>query len=286
MSTSEAPARAHLLGLSDLTLSEYLQYLAAFGGEVQETDGLLLFAGAHRQPNPYRNGALRLDGTLGADEVLERAGDFFSARRSSYALWVREHADHELEQAARARGLHELERLPELALDRLPAPLPPAEGVQLRQATDPGIRDDYLDLVANAWGMADLPRPIAAQVFFDPASLELSNVAAFVAYYDDRPVSAAMTMVSHGVALACQGATIRRPAPGQRLPRPGPVGETRGLAASCLCAALELSFSQLGASISLGQTSRLGAPVWLELGYRELTSYARYLVPLNPRRAG
>jgi hypothetical protein len=150
--------------------------------------------------------------------------------------------------------------------------------VELRQAADQRTRGDYLDLVANAWGMAEMPREVAARVFFDPASLEVPNVAAFLAYYDDRPISAAMTMVSHGVALACQGATIRRPVPGQRLPAPGPVGQTRGLAASCLCAALELSFQALGATISLGQTSRLGAPVWLELGYRQVTSYSRYLV--------
>jgi hypothetical protein len=286
VSTSEAPTRAHLLALSDVTLAEYLRYLAAYGGAVEESHGLLLFAGAHRQPNPYRNGALRLDDTLRADEVLARANDFFSARKSSYALWVREHADDDLQQAAQAAGLHELERLPELVLDRVPEYLPPAEGVELRPAADERTRADYLDLVANAWGMAEMPRDVAARVFFDPASLEVPNVVAFVAYYDAQPVSAAMTLVTHGVALACQGATIRRPGPGQRLPLPGPVGKTRGLAASCLCAALELSFQELGATISLGQTSRLGAPVWLDLGFRQLTSYARYLVPMTPRPAG
>jgi hypothetical protein len=286
VSTSEAPAQEQLLALSDLTLAEYLRYLAAYGGAVCEADGLLLFAGAHRQPNPYRNGALRLDDTLDADEVLGRAAKFFDARKSTYALWVRDHADGGLERAAQAAGLHELERLPELVLDRVPDYIPPVEGVELRQASDRRTREDYLDLVANAWGMPEMPRDVAARVFFDPASLEEPNIVPFVAYYDDWPVSAAMTRVSHGVALACQGATIRRPAPGQRLPQPGPVGETRGLAASCLCAALELSFSELGATISLGQTSRLGAPVWLDLGYRQLTSYSRYLVPMTPRPPG
>jgi hypothetical protein len=92
-----------------------------------------------------------------------------------------------------------------------------------------------------------------------------------------------MTHVSHGVALGCQGATIRRPARGQKLPLPGPPGQTRSLAASCLCAALERSAQDLGAAISLGQTSRLGAPVWFDLGYVQFTSYARYLVPYTPQ---
>ena len=36
------------------------------------------------------------------------------------------------------------------------------------------------------------------------------------------PLSGAMTLVTHGVALGCQAATIRRPRPGQRLPRSRP----------------------------------------------------------------
>lgn len=279
MTTRQTPPRDKLLALADLTLADYLRYLARYGGEVREEDGLLLFAGAHRQPNPYRNGALRLDASLPAEEAFGRAAAFFGPRRSSYALWAREHGDSDLERTATARGLRELERLPEMMMFDLPEYLPPPDGVELRRATDSQTREDYLELVANAWGMATLPRDVAARVFFDPDSLDVSNVAAFVAYYDGMAVSAAMTHVSRGVALGCQGATVRRPKPGQRLPRSAGSGETRSLAASCLWAALELSYDALGATMSLGQTSNLGAPVWQGLGYELFTSYARYLVP-------
>jgi hypothetical protein len=279
---AQLPApRDELLSLADVTLAAYLRYLAAYGGVIHEEDGLLLFAGAHRQPNPYRNGALRLTSALDAGEVLARARRFFAARKSSYALWVREHADADLEHAAERAGFRELEQLPELVLSELPEPLPTSDGVELRQATDSRTREDYLGLVAGAWGMAAMPHDTAARVFFEPASLADPNVVAFVAYYDDQPISAAMTYVSHSVALGCQGATLRRPAPGQRLPAPRPQTETRGLAASCLCAALDVSFKELGAAMSLGQTSSLGAPVWLSLGYQPFTSYRRYLVPMH-----
>ncbi len=285
MTTRETPTRDELLTLADLTLADYLRYLARYGGEVAEEDGLLLFAGAHRQPNPYRNGALRLDASLPADEVLARAAAFFGPRKSSYALWARAHGDADLEQTATRQGLRELERLPEMAMFDLPEYLPPPEGVELVPASDAQTREDYLELVANAWGMATLPRDVAARVFFDPDSLDVPNVAAFVAYYDGMAVSAAMTHVSHGVALGCQGATVRRPKPGQRLPQSAQPGQTRSLAASCLWAALAHSYDGLGATMSLGQTSNLGAPVWQGLGYDLFTSYARFLVPTPQPRA-
>ncbi len=268
------------MALADLTLAAYLRYLASYGGAIREEDGVLLFAGAHRQPNPYRNGLLRLDERTSAEGALAMARRFFGARRSGFAMWAREHGDDDLQACAVSAGLHELERLPELVLDELPAYVPPPDGVEIRRATDRSTREDYLSVVADAWGMGAMPREVAARVFFDPDSLDVPNVAGFVAYYDERPLSAAMTHVSHGVALGCQAATIRRPKPGQRLPPPAPPGERRGLAESCLWEALALSFGELRARLSLCQTSNLGAPVWLGLGYRPFTSYARYLVPV------
>jgi hypothetical protein len=277
-----------LTELSDLSLAEYFRQLARYGGQTSEADGLLLFAGAHAQPNPYRNGAIRLASGPPADEVARRAAEFFAGRRSSYCMWVREHADDDL--APLVGGCQELERLPQMVLRQVPDRLPLAPGVQLRRATDAATRRDYLEVVANAWGMRSMPLEVAARVFFDPDSLREPSVAAFVAYYEDQPLSAAMTLVTHGVALGCQAATIRRPRPGQRLPPPGPAAERRGLADACLCEALALSFAEMGATLSLCQTSSAGAPVWLRLGYVPFTSYARYLVPVSSpaaaRRAG
>jgi hypothetical protein len=244
---------------------------------IHEEDGLLLFAGAHLHPNPYRNGALRIDDVLPAEEVLHRAGAFFADRGRPYALWVREHADRDLEEAASKSGMRELDRLPELVLDGLPPDLPPPEGVELRQAVDRRTSEDYLRIVAGGWGMGTMPLDIASRVFFDPRSLDAPHAVGFVAYYEGMPLSGAMTLATHGIALGCQAATVRKLKPGQALPPSSRPGERLGLAQSCLRAALEYSFEELGTRRSLCQTSPLGAPVWRELGYGPLTSYARYL---------
>ena len=82
-------------------------------------------------------------------------------QRRSYAIWTREHGDAELEQACVAAGFRELERLPEMSLPVPPPYLPPPDGVEVRPAADVQTREDYLALVANAWGMTDLPRDVA-----------------------------------------------------------------------------------------------------------------------------
>jgi hypothetical protein len=259
-------APQELLLLADLSLAEFLRHLARYGGAIHEEDGLLLFAGAHPEPNPYRNGVLRLDHRLAAAEVLRRADEFFSGRRSGYVVWARGHADADLAAIARDSRMVELERLPELVLDELPPEVAAPHGVEVRRALDRRTRRDYLRVVANAQGMAAMPLELAARVFFDPHSVDAPNVAAFVAYYDGVPLSGAMTFVTNGVALGCHAAAV-------------PAGERQGLAESCLWEALRVSFEELGARFSLCQTTALGAPVWRRLGYVPFTSYARYLAP-------
>jgi hypothetical protein len=271
--------RQELLVLADLSLAEFIRHLTRYGGTILEEDGLLLFSGAHPHPNPYRNGAIRLDGRLEPAEVLARADRFFRARSRSYVVWCRAHADEELADEAARAGLKLLEPdgLPELFLEALPDELPPPRGVSIRRVTDGQTRRDYVQVVAQAWGMAGMSVELASAVFFHPDSVDVPQVAAFVAYVADLPVSGAMCFVTHGVALGCQAATVRRLPRGHIL-LPPPVGEQRrGLADSCLWAALQVGFEEMGARGSVCQTSASGAATWTRLGYRPLTAYPRFL---------
>jgi len=278
------PTAADLCRLADLTLAEFARHLTRSGdtGTVHEEDGVLLFAGAHPQPNPYRNGAIRLSPSARADVVLEQATEFFTQRGRGFALWASEHGDGDLVVEAERRRLASLETLPELVLYGMPDELPLPEGLEVRQATDEQTRRDYVQVVARAWGIGAMPHELASRVFFSPETVDAPNVAAFVAYLGGHPVSGAMTLVSHNVALGCQAATVRR-LPVQPRRAPGPMTARRGLADACLCAALERSYSDLGAHFSLCQTSSQGAPVWRRLGYEPFTSYRRYFVPPSVR---
>jgi len=115
-----------LLRYADLTLAEFFRQLARYGtgSRIHEQDGLLLFAGAHAQPNPFRNGAFSLDHRLAAGDALERARDYFRPLNRSFVFWVRDR-DPDLARLCESEGLSllEPEGLPEMALEGPPPPI-------------------------------------------------------------------------------------------------------------------------------------------------------------------
>lgn len=90
------------------------------------------------------------------------------------------------------------------------------------------------------------------------------HVAAFVARLDGVPVAAAMTLVTHGVAgIYWVGTT--------------PEARGRGLAEACTRLATNAGFD-LGAQVAALQASVMGEPIYLRMGYREITRYPWYVL--------
>ena len=266
-----------LLRLADLTLAEFFRQNARYGtgSRLLEEDGLVLFAGSHPQPNPYRNGAIRLDRRLSAVQALEQAHLFFATLERPFVFWVPER-DTDLSDLCASRGfqLLEPEGLPELALATPPPPvkhLP--EDVVLLRADTPEVRRDYVAVVAEGWGMTDISTELASEIFFHPDSVADPNTIAFVAYVDGRPASGCLAILAYGIAVGGQGATVRW-------------ARRRGLAEACYEACLDVAYREFGIRGSVCQSSPLGMGVWERMGYRELTRYLRYLVPPPARSWG
>ncbi len=260
--------RAEIVRFADLTLAEFFRQNARYGGGpgIREADGLVLFAGPHAQPNPFRNGAFHLDDRLNAEQTLERARTFFAPLKRSYVIWVRE-ADKELEALCTAEGMQlvEDEGLPELFLEGPPPPLKDlADDVVLKRASDPEVRWDYVRVVAEGWGMGGVSDELAASIFFHPDAVGDPHVVAFVAYVDGKPASGCMAMLSHGIAVGGQGATV-------------PWARRRGLAEACYAACLDVAYGEFGIRGSVCQSSPSGQGVWTRMGYQPLTRYMRFI---------
>jgi hypothetical protein len=265
---------ADICRAADLNLAEFIRHTARYGGTILEEEGLLLVAGTHPNPGPYRNCAIRLDDRLPAADVLQRAGAFFGARKRGYVLWVRKHADADLDRLCRTRGMRLLEEdgLPELYSPRRPELAEPPPDVRLARVETEEERLDFLRINAEGWGMEGMSIELAARTFFHPDSIAAPNVAAIMAYVDGRPASGAMAIVTNGSVGGYWGAT-------------SPWARRRGLADLCVRKMFNAGFD-LGAVRAVCQASGSGEGIWLRMGFARLTKYYRYQSQRNEETWG
>lgn len=264
-----------ILWLADQNIGEFIRHTSRAGEDssILEESGLLLVAGSHPNPSPYRNVALRLTDTYPAADAIERADEFFAERGRGYVLWVRAHADRELDEIAQRRGLRLLEEpgLPQLFREGCPEPGQPGPGVELKWATDDATRRDFLMVNADAWGMSGAPFDIIRSALFEPASLDAPNVAAAIAYVDGAPAGTCMVInYPFHVTGGYWGATAGW-------------ARNRGLHDLTTRAVFNAGFA-LGAKVAVCQNSPGAARNLERMGLRQVSHYRRYVVP-RPERS-
>jgi predicted GNAT family acetyltransferase len=254
--------RDKTMRLAQRCLAEVLKELARrCGGAALEERGLLLVAGNH--PCPVLVNSVLRTGPMDAHEVLRRAAVFFAERGHSYEIWTRTGVDDDLENAAMAVGMRFSAELTGMVIHRNPE-LPECHaGVELRRVQDiRGVRD-FTNVAADAFlgegpGISELVRA----TFSDSRSLLADDTAAFVVWDHGEPAAAAMTMVKEGVAWIGWVAT--------RIEFRG-----RGLGRLSTAAATRAGFA-LGARFASLEATKMGAPVYLRLGFHKIMNYRNY----------
>jgi hypothetical protein len=254
--------RDELLAAGDHNLASTMRlYATTAPGALLEDDGrLLLYSTSKTWPGPYHNGAMRLDRSLPPDEVLARAAAFFS-ERPGYCVWIAAHADADLQRSALDAGYAAISAAgaPRLALDHpIGAGVVPA-GVTLDEVTDDDARLDYLAVTVDAYADSFLPRDAAEAQLATLGAVCNPDVRAVVARLDGEPAAAAMVVASGTVAGIQLVGTI----PGAR---------SRGLGELCTRWAVSAGF-ELGARAIVLEASDAGEPLYLRLGFVEVSRY-------------
>jgi GNAT superfamily N-acetyltransferase len=229
------------------------------GAVVEAGEGWLFGAGRSTHP-AISNAAFRSDDALDPEEFLERAGAFFARLGRGFSVWLRDGdpADRELLAAAEAAELTQVHEAPEMVLGARAEERPLPQGVELRRLSNAGEAEDYWRVAARAYASLGFPAGIF-DFYEDPAGLLAPNAAAFLAYLDEKPLSIAMTLVSHGVA---------------GIYWVGSLEEARGMGLGrALTAAATNAGFDLGAEIASLQASEMGRPVYETMGYEAIYDY-------------
>jgi hypothetical protein len=251
---------AELLERSDLNLIEYNRESArsTVGGIVHEEKGLVFYVPGHCFPVGF-TGVMRTDRAIPAAEVLERTRAFFGPRGHGYTFCVMQHRDGDIAALLEAEGIGKMGDNPGMALDaKLPdQPLP--SGITIERVKGTEAAREFADVSGTAYATYGLPPKIALRQFADPAYFDQPHIAAFLARVGGAAAAAAMVMVTHGVAGVYWVGTT-------------PEVRGRGLAAACTRVAGNAGFD-MGATAAVLQASVMGEPIYLKMGYREITRY-------------
>ena len=266
--------RETLLAAGDRNLAAVLRlYARTVAGSAIEDDGrLLLVSTLPSWPGPYHNGAIRLEPTVAAGEVLERAEAFFSGRAPGYCVWVAAHADVDVEEAALRAGYASISSTgaPRMALEHRLAPGGASPGITLDEVVDAAGRRDYLAVTVAAYAESFLPADAAEAQLATVEAAHGPGVRAVVARLGGRPVAAAMVVGSDAVA-------------GIQLVGTVPDARARGLGELCTAWAAEAGFD-MGAQAVVLEASEAGEPLYRRMCFTEVSRYRWCFGP--PARPG
>jgi len=231
------------------------------GGKILAEDGLLLVSGRHPCP-VFVNSALRT-GYVTAAEAFGRASKFFRDIGHEYEFWIREGEDDDLLALAAQSEMRFSAELLGMVLHEPPeAPQLPSR-IEVRRVENLQCFQDFREIAAQGFrdeapGCYDL----VLSIFRDPATVLAPDTSAFVVYADGLPVSTGLTMRKNEIAWIGWIAT-RQEARG------------RGYGRLATIAAVRAGFTS-GATLASLEATRMGMPVYLRLGFREIIRYRNY----------
>ena len=262
-----APPRVNEAALGHRNLIEFGRALTRWAskGALEESGGAVLCAGGSWLP-VVANNAYRSDDSLRGSELVARADAFFATLARGYGVKVRSTgADDDVRRACEGAGLEPFgQPVPEM-LVRAPLPEHPGvDGVDVRVVVDESGVDDFVRVNAEAYGTYGMPAEVLPELF-DEVRTFLEDPAAHVvvASREDRPVAAAMTFASDGVASLQWVGTL-------------PAERGVGLGALVTTEATNLAFDYGASSCSL-QASPMGEPIYRALGYETLYHYTEFV---------
>lgn len=251
---------AELLKRSDLNLLEYNREGArsTAGGLVHEEGGLCFYVPDHHFPVGF-SGVMRTDRSVPATDVLRRAREFFTPRGHGYTICARMHRDADLAEHLVAEGIGQMGNSPGMAIEHRvdDVPLPP--GVTIERVRGAEAAREFADVSGAAYATYGLPPKIALRQFANPAYFDQPHVVAWLARVGGAPVASVMILLTHRVAGVYWVGTT-------------PEVRGRGIAGACTRLATNAGFD-MGAEAVVLQASTMGEPIYLAMGYREITRY-------------
>ncbi len=260
--------QTELLTLGDISLAEGIRENVRWhrDGRIEEHGDLLLTAGVDPFPVGYSNCAMLLGPRppepAEAERAIALADEFFGGLGRGYTVWIRAHLDAHLEANRVKAGLSCFSDMPGMVLEAPTPERPLAAGVRVAQVEDSAGASALTAVEAAGYATVGMPAENTARAFSTPERILNPHTIAVLGYLEEKPVSAAIAILSNGIAGLYWVVTL-------------PEARGRGLGEACTRLAGNRAL-ELGARCAVLQASEQGEPIYRRMGYREMTRYRWY----------
>jgi ribosomal protein S18 acetylase RimI-like enzyme len=197
------------------------------------------------------------------DAFLARIKGFFAKRKTLFSLLLRGHCDQAIIQHCKDNKVYLVAEAPGMVLDEpiKGGAVPP--GAELRFVANENELQDFTQVVAEAFHDLGFPREASESYFAQAQRVISPYLVLALVYLKGEPASTALALLSHGIAGIYWVGTIKK-------------ARGLGLAEYCTREVSNAAF-ELGARKVVLQASKFGEPVYLKMGYREITRYPWFI---------
>jgi len=239
------------------------------GGREEKVDGILLVDCDLAFPG-FRT-AYRTDDDADPATAYAAACDRLGGRGDGFLLMARTDTDDDLADAATAAGAFVFGAgSPEMVCRARLADVDTPSGATMRRVDDAAGEPRVARIAGEAFAALDFPADQVAASFANADSLLRDDIFMYLAWLDDEPVAAAMSVLtpSNGAYISWVAALE--------------AARRRGLGEAVTRAATNAGFDA-GATFASLEASHMGEPIYARMGYDTLYRY-RFVVTLARAR--
>ncbi|MTI67008.1 MAG: GNAT family N-acetyltransferase [Firmicutes bacterium] len=251
-----------LLKKADKNLLESIiqRITSSKNGKLYKTDSYIVYTIGVDNEDGHLNGVLCFDDNCGK-EVLNTANKFFKPMNRNYVIWIRNHADKNLEKILLKEG-YKPKREPGssgMVIKEKIKSVKIPKGFEVKEVKSSKEINDFSLVIKNSFNK---PSIVSREMVNGEEILTSSNTKTFIIYEKNIPVAAASMVISDTVAGIYWVGTIK---------------EKRGLGLGSYITkvATNAGFDS-GAKRVILQASEAGERVYKKLGYETITHYKCY----------
>lgn len=254
-----------LLKLVDQNLAHSIKHRITNSrkGKIHETESYIIYTIGEDNEDGHINGVLCFDDYC-AEELFEKAHNFFNSISRNYVYWIRNHKDSCLEEMLKKRGFR-AKRNPGSAgmiIKNRVKQKAPSDEVEVRKV---GTIEDIHNVSTVIQDAFSKSAAVGQEMFSSKKILISPDAMAYVLYHKKRPVATACITLSGIIAGLYYVATVKD-------------AQKQGFGGYITQIATNACFDAGAHAVAL-QASETGELVYKKLGYQTITHYRWYTVP-------